>query len=70
MLTARVDVTHPIAHGMNERTDMFFDNSPVFRLGAAAAGQGIKAIAWFDTRHAAQERLGVGPAATCRTASR
>ena len=34
VLTAQVDVTHPIAHGMKERTDVFFDNSPVFRLGA------------------------------------
>ena len=49
VLTARVDVTHPIAHGMKERTDVFFDNSPVFRLDAAAAAQGIKPIAWFDT---------------------
>jgi hypothetical protein len=49
VLTAKVDTTHPIAHGMKERTDVFFDNSPVFRLDAAAAGQGIKAVAWFDT---------------------
>jgi hypothetical protein len=49
VLTARVDQTHPLAHGMKERTDIFFDNSPVFRLDAAAAGQGIKPIAWFDT---------------------
>ena len=49
VLTARVDVTHPLAHGMKERTDIFFDNSPVFRLEAAAAGQAVKAVAWFDT---------------------
>jgi hypothetical protein len=49
VLTARVDVTHPIAHGLKERTDIFFDNSPVFRLGADAARQGLKPIAWFDT---------------------
>jgi hypothetical protein len=49
IMTAKVDVTHPIAHGMNERTDIFFDTSPVFRLDAAAAGQGIKSVAWFDT---------------------
>jgi hypothetical protein len=50
VLTAKVDVAQPIAHGMKERTDVFFENSPVFRLGPAAAGQGVKAIAWFDTR--------------------
>ncbi len=50
VLSARIDVTHPLAHGMKERTDMFFDNSPVFKLGAGAAGQGVKPIAWFDSR--------------------
>ncbi len=50
VLQARVDTSHPIAHGMAERTDMFFENSPVFRLGSSAAARGVKAIAWFDTR--------------------
>ncbi|MDO8793412.1 MAG: M14 family metallopeptidase [Vicinamibacterales bacterium] len=49
VLNAKVDSAHPLAHGMKERTDIFFDNSPVFRLDATAAGQGIKPIAWFDT---------------------
>jgi hypothetical protein len=49
VLTARIDRSNPIAHGMKERTDVFFDNSPVFRLEATAAAQGIKSIAWFDT---------------------
>jgi Zinc carboxypeptidase len=49
VLTARVDAAHPIAHGMKERTDIFFDNSPVFRIGADGAAQGLKAIAWFDS---------------------
>ena len=49
IMTVRVDATHPLAHGMNERTDIFFDTSPVFRLEPAAAGQGIKRVAWFDT---------------------
>ena len=49
VMTARVDTTHPIAHGMNERTDIFFDTSPVFTLDAAAAGRGIKGVAWFDS---------------------
>ena len=48
VLTAKVDTTHPLAHGMKARTDIFFDNSPVFRLDPAA-GPGIKPIAWFDT---------------------
>jgi hypothetical protein len=46
VLTARVDTTLPIAAGMRERTDFFFDNSPVFRLKPTA--RGVRAIAWFD----------------------
>src|SRR4029453_18441946 len=41
VLTAKVNVTHPIAHGMKERTDVFFDNIPVFKLGPGAATQGL-----------------------------
>jgi hypothetical protein len=48
VLTVAVDVKHPIGQGMKERTDMFFDNSPVFRLRADSAAQGVKAVAWFD----------------------
>jgi hypothetical protein len=47
VLSARVDTSHPIAGGMTERTDFFFDNSPVFRLGPGAAS--VRAIAWFDS---------------------
>ncbi len=34
---------------MTERTDVFFDNSPVFQAGAeGAAAAGVRSIAWFD----------------------
>jgi Zinc carboxypeptidase len=49
IVTVKVDQSQPLTHGLKERTDMFFDTSPVFRLGAAAASQRIKALAWFDT---------------------
>ena len=45
VLTAKVDTKHPAAAGMSERTDFFFDNSPVFRI----TGPGVRAIASFDT---------------------
>ena len=44
----RVDMTHPLAAGMRPRTDFFFDNSPVFKLGPGAAAAGLRAIATFD----------------------
>ena len=49
VLSAKVDITHPIAAGMAPRTDFFFDNSPVFKLGPGAAAAGVRAIAWFDS---------------------
>jgi hypothetical protein len=48
VMTARFATAHPLAHGMKERTDIFFDNSPVFRL-ANAQDPLLKAVAWFDT---------------------
>ena len=33
---------------MQPRTDFFFDNSPVFKLGPGAAAAGLRAIATFD----------------------
>jgi hypothetical protein len=49
VLTARFDTSHPLAAGMSEHTDVFFDDSPVFRLGAGASQGGITAIGWFDS---------------------
>jgi len=49
ILSAQVDVTHPIAAGMRARTDVFFDNSPVFRLSPGADAAGVRVIASFDS---------------------
>jgi len=49
VLTATIDTAHPLAAGMRERTDFFFDNSPVFKLGAGAEAAGVRAFARFDT---------------------
>jgi hypothetical protein len=48
ILSARVDTTHPLAWGMRPRTDVFFDNSPVFQLGEGAAAAGVRSVASFD----------------------
>jgi hypothetical protein len=49
VLTAKVDTSHPLAAGMSERTDFFFDNSPVFKLGPGADAAGVHAFASFDS---------------------
>lgn len=49
VLRVRVDTTRPVAYGLPERLDVFFDNSPVFRLGADAGSRGVSSVAWFDS---------------------
>jgi hypothetical protein len=44
LLRARVDNTNPLAYGMPEYADFFFDTSPAFRVKA-----GAKVIAWYDS---------------------
>ncbi len=48
ILQVAVDNTNPLAYGMADRVDVFFDNSPVFRLKPEAALKGLKPVAWFD----------------------
>ena len=49
VLRVAVDTSSPIAHGVTNPVDVFFDNSPTFELGPDAALKGVRAIAWFDT---------------------
>jgi hypothetical protein len=49
VLTVKIDTTHRLAAGMGERANVFFDNSPVFRLGAGAEAAGVRAFAHFDS---------------------
>ncbi|HEY3288442.1 MAG TPA: M14 metallopeptidase family protein [Gemmatimonadaceae bacterium] len=49
ILKASFDTTAMVSKGMAARADVFFDNSPVFKLGADAASKGVKRIAWYET---------------------
>ncbi|HXF41329.1 MAG TPA: M14 metallopeptidase family protein [Blastocatellia bacterium] len=49
ILQVRVDNTNPLAYGMSEKLDVFFDNSPVFRFRPEASMTGVKPVAWFDS---------------------
>ena len=49
VLSARFDITQPAALGMQEHTNVFFDDSPVFRFRGGAEAAGLKRIAWFDS---------------------
>ncbi len=50
VLSARVDESLPAGYGIAGHTDVFFDDSPVWKLGANAAAAGLTPIAWYDTR--------------------
>ncbi len=45
ILQVKVDNQQPVAWGMGKRSDVMFDNSPVFKI----TGPGVKPIAWFDS---------------------
>ncbi len=47
LVTAKVDNTHPLAYGMPESVDVFFNRSPVFKLEPDATARGAKVIAWY-----------------------
>jgi hypothetical protein len=50
VLSVRVNTANPLGAGLTEHTDVFFDDSPVFKLGPTAAAQGVHAIAWYDSK--------------------
>ena len=49
VLRVAVDSTSGAAAGSKSQVDVFYDNSPVFRLNPDAQLKGVKAIAWFDS---------------------
>jgi trehalose utilization protein len=42
-----VDATNPLAHGIGETVDVFFDNNPVFAMSATVPAGQAKAVGWF-----------------------
>lgn len=49
VLEAKVDTTDPLAWGMPERTDIYFEKSAAFKLAPNAAASGLKPVIWFDS---------------------
>ncbi len=48
ILRVQVDTTRPVSYGLTRNVDVFYDNSPAFRLGTDAAASGVRALAWFE----------------------
>jgi hypothetical protein len=49
VLRVRVDNTRPIAYGLADQVDMFFDESPVWRFTPEASPETVTRVAWYDT---------------------
>ena len=47
ILAARVDITQPLAYGVPEKTDIFFNQNQAFNLSSGPGA--AKRVAWFDT---------------------
>jgi hypothetical protein len=48
LLRTNLDNTNPLAYGMNSTVDVFYDNSPVFRLEPTADMKKANAVGWFQ----------------------
>jgi hypothetical protein len=51
VMQVAVNNTLPIAAGIGKKADVFFDESPVFRLEPDAGLRGVRPIAWYDSAH-------------------
>jgi hypothetical protein len=49
ILRVAVDPTAPSAAGSADAADVYFNNSPVFRLQPDAGAKGIRPVMWFDS---------------------
>jgi hypothetical protein len=49
VMRVTVDNTLPVTAGIPRQVDVFFDDSPVFRLEPDASTRGIKPLAWFES---------------------
>ena len=49
ILEAQIDASHPLAYGMPNPINVFFDDSPSFRLLPDATAHGVTPVAWFGS---------------------
>ena len=60
VLQATVDNTNPLAFGMSDRVDFFFENDPSFMLKPDAQAKGVKPVSWFDSAQPLRSGWGWG----------
>jgi len=50
VLAIKIDNTHPLAYGLGNTVDVFYENSPVFQLADDAKAKGVTPVGWFDSK--------------------
>ena len=50
ILRVSINNATPIGYGLDGVADVFFNNSPVFRLAPGAEAKGVRGVAWFADR--------------------
>jgi hypothetical protein len=51
LLRMNVDNTNPLAYGMPKQVDVFFENSPVFKLEPTVELQHTSPVGWFSGKN-------------------
>jgi len=50
VLRMRVEPAHPLAWGVAEEVDVIYSASPTFRFRSGAESNGLRRVAWFDSK--------------------
>src|SRR5262249_31445756 len=50
LLRVQVNAANPLAWGMGEEADVMFSASPTFRLPAAGEANGLRSVAWYNSK--------------------
>jgi hypothetical protein len=61
LVEARVDTAHPLGYGVSDPVNLFFDDSPSFRLLPEAPARGVVPVAWFGSASALKSGWAWGP---------
>jgi hypothetical protein len=60
ILRVRVENSHPLAHGLPEEVDVFFNRSPVYRALENGPGGAVQPVAWFESESPLRSGLAHG----------
>ncbi|HWV00873.1 MAG TPA: hypothetical protein VN109_06880, partial [Devosia sp.] len=60
ILRVRVDNRQPLAYGMSQQVDVFFDSDQSFVPAAGSSGAGFERVAWYDSPHPLRSGWAIG----------